>query len=414
MVVILFLLAILGALIAPIFSVPRLLLFLPILFYKRPMFFLGLSIILIVNYMGGINVQGNFEFVGRVVQTNDNFSIVRGKIYYEEEWRNLNLSVGVYKEIPLGDIVYYYGDMTSRKLNYPKVILNKNRVMSSPYSLSIIRKVYLVTESFREELLKYSEVFYGLFGGKIKNNDYYNSGLYHFFSVSGMHVSLLFSFSLLFFSIFGIKRKIRNTISLVIPFVFIVGTGLNLPSLRAFIYLLALVILELLELKFSKLNVLCVVGITFLLLEPSLSYSLSFYMSFFSTFGILSVENKYLKPIAAFLGSAPYLSLFSSINIFSIVGSIIILLPVQAVLILLSLSFLFYLLNFHVLTHAFLYIALPFTKIIEAVSYIFSKLPYIPGSIYSYFFFSFLFFVFLLQFGQIPYILKSKFSKTNP
>lgn len=414
MIVLWFFLTILGALIAPIFSIPRFLLLLPLVFYKKPLMFLGLSVVLIVNYIGGITVSGEFEFVGRVIQTKDNYSLVSGKIFYNNKWRTLGLSVGIYDEIPIGDIVYYYGKITTRNFEYPKVILDKSGLMCSPAFPNLFRKIYLLAEGFRNSFLKDNEVLYGLFGGKIKKDYFYNSGLYHFFSISGAHVSLLFSFSLLLFSILGFSKKVGNISSLIIPLLFIVGTGLNLPALRAFTYLFALVILESIGLKFSKIDVLSAIGILFLIFDASLVFSLSFYMSFFSTLGIVSVNNKYLKPIAAFLGSAPYLSLFSAVNIFSIIGSVIAIMPIQILLILISTAFLFYLLNLHFITEFILFISVPFTVIIDKITYFFSLFPHLPSGIISYFLFSILFFVFLLHFGHIPYILKSKSSNTNP
>ncbi|MDK2886064.1 MAG: competence protein ComEC [Thermosipho sp. (in: thermotogales)] len=414
MVFLWFFLIIIGALIAPIFSIPRFLLLLPLIFYKKPFFSLGLFVLLIVNYIGGINISGEFEFVGRVIQTNDNFSLVRGKVFYKNEWKQLNTSIGIYDEIPIGDIVYYFGEISSEKFEYPKVILNKNRVIISPSVPNFFRKIYVIAEDFRNSYLKENNVLYGLFGGKVKNDYFFNSGLYHFFSISGAHISLLFSFSFLFFSILGISKKISNVFSLLTPLIFIIGTGLNLPALRAFMYLLVLVILELIGFKFSKLDILCVIGISFLIFDPSLAFSLSFYMTFFSTLGIISVSNKYLKPIAAFLGSAPYLSLFASVNVFSIIGSFVAIIPIQILLILLSLSFLFYLLNLEFITKFLLFVSTPFVSIVEKLTYFFSLFPHLPKGIFTYFLLTILFFIFLLHFGQIPYILKSKSSKINP
>jgi competence protein ComEC len=414
MVILWFFLTIIGALIAPIFSIPRFLLLLPLVFYKKPHLFLGLFVVLIVNYLGGISVSGEFEFVGRVIQTNDNYSHVRGEIFYNNNWVPMELSVGVYEELPIGDIVYYFGNITTRSFDFPKVILDKNKLMQSPANPNFFRKIYLLAEDFRNSFLKENTVLYGLFGGKVKKEYYFKSGLYHFFSVSGAHISLLFSFSILIFSFLGFGKKVSNIISLIIPFLFIIGTGLNLPALRAFTYLFALVIFELLGFKISKIDVLSSTGILFLIFDASLVFSLSFYMSFFSTLGIISVDKKYLKPIAAFLGSAPYLSLFSSVSIFSIVGSIVAIIPIQILLILISTAFFFYLLNLHFITEFILFISKPIAVITDKITFFFSLFPHLPSGIFSYFLFSVFFFVFLLQFGHMPYILKSKSSNTNP
>ncbi|MBO8161601.1 MAG: ComEC/Rec2 family competence protein [Thermosipho sp. (in: Bacteria)] len=413
MLVFSFLSSILGALMAPLFSVSKYLLIAPLLFYKKRFLFINLTLFLVINYLGGTNVHGNFEFVGRVVQTNDNYSLIRGKLYYEGKWKTLNLSVGVYKEFPINDVIYYYGNVDTESLNFPRIILDKNRVMSSPY-FSVLRRVYLFSEQFRNYLKNYSEVYYGLFGGKIKTKYYYKSGLYHFFSISGAHVSFLFAFSAFFLAMFGLNKKIKNLLSLIFPLIFVIGTGLNLPALRAFNLILGVTVVEIFDYQINKLDILCLIGIIYLIVDPSLAFSLSFYMTFFSTLGILSVKKKYLKPIAAFLGSAPYLSLFSSVNVFSIFGSLILFLPVQLALSLISISFLFYSLNFQNISNVILIFTKPFAWFIEKIAFVFSTIPGVPSGLITYFFFSFLFFIFLLHFGHIPYILKSKSSNTNP
>ncbi|MDK2901040.1 MAG: competence protein ComEC, partial [Thermosipho sp. (in: thermotogales)] len=162
--------------------------------------------------------------------------------------------------------------------------------------------------------------------------------------------------------------------------------------------------------KMSKIDILSIVGLLFLFFQPFLAYSLSFYMTFFSTFGILSVENNKLKPLAAFLGCAPFLSLFSNVNIFSIIGTFVLIIPFQIILTSLMIAYFFYILNFSLVVDFILKINLPITKFIEFISVIFSRFPKIHGGIITYFLFSVLFFAFLLHFGQIPYILKSKSS----
>lgn len=404
-----FLSSILGALIAPIFSFPKFVIFLPFLFFKKREYFWILFFFLVLNILSVVNFNGDFEFVGRVIQTNDNYSLVKGDIFYDGKWEKLNVLVGVNKEIPLGDIVYYYGPFDAKKYSYPKVTLDKNRVIVSPY-FSLVRNIYTKTENFREKILEYSEIYYGLFGGKVKDKIYSDSGLYHFFSISGLHISLIFAILTSVLTFFSLSDLSKKVIALMVSFLFLISCGNNLPSLRAFLYLFLVILFEKLFPKMSKIDILSFVGLFFLFFQPFLAYSLSFYMTFFSTFGILSVENNKLKPLAAFLGCAPFLSLFSNVNVFSIIGTLVLIIPFQIILISLMIAYFFYILNFSLVVDFILKVNLPITNFIEFISSIFSRFPKIPGGIITYFLFSLLFFAFLLHFGQIPYILKSKSS----
>ncbi|ANQ54657.1 competence protein ComEC [Thermosipho sp. 1063] len=403
MFLILFFVGLIGALLAPIFSVPKLFLFIPFLFWKNKKIFFILFVFLIINFYGGLKVFGTFEYVGRVIQTNDNYSLVFGKIFFENKWISLRMLVGINEELPLGDIVYYYGDMEADNFSYPKVKLDKNRVISSPY-FSIFRNIYMISENFRKKLLKFSEIYYGLFGGKVKRDYIKNSGMYHFFSISGMHISIIYAFFLFLFS----KFELKEYLSLAFSFLFLIATGINLPALRAFLLIFFSTIFE--GKMFNKIDILCVIGLLFLFIEPALAFSLSFYMSFFSTFGILFVENKYLKMVSAFLGSAPFLALFTNINLFSIIGTFILVIPFQILLFVLLIAFVFELFSLSIISEFLLKLFLSLTNIIESTLKIFATLPKVPGGIYTYLLFELFFFVFLLHFGHIPYILKSKSS----
>lgn len=406
---VLFLTALVGALIAPIFSFPKFFIFIPFLFVfvKKKIVFWIIFIFLVFNILGGISISGKFEFVGRVIQTNDNYSIAIGKIFYNNDWEKLRMVVGINEEIPIGDVVYYYGNFEIRKYSYPKIFLDKNRVIVTPY-FSFFRTLYERAENFRNKLLNYNEIYYGLFGGKVKNKTYSNSGIYHFFSVSGMHISMIYSLLIMIFSFSNFKYS--RYFSFLFLFVFIISFGLNLPTLRAFLFLLIGALFSKFRTNFTKIDVLSIIGMSFLFFEPALSFSLSFYMSFFSTLGILAVERSYLKPIAAFLGCAPFLSLFSNVNIFSILATFVLLIPFQVLLVVIVFSYFLDLLGFVFLESMLLKISLPISKLIDFVSNIFSKFPKIPGGIVSYFIFLILFFFFILNFGQISYNSKN-FSK---
>ncbi|QTA37412.1 ComEC/Rec2 family competence protein [Thermosipho ferrireducens] len=413
MLVIYFLISILGALSSALFIMPKIFLIVPLFLYRHPKIALALTFYLVVNIVSGPQItDGQYEFVGRVVQAKGNLSVVYGKVYLRK-WQKLRKAVGIYKKIPLGWIVYYNGKFLKGN-GYPKIILDKEKILTSPYPVSLFSKIYERAEKFRNYSSTINPVYPGLYGGKIASEIFSESGLYHYFSISGAHVSIMYSFSLFFVSSILYHKRLKKLLALILPTFFVIGTGLNLPSIRALIFLYFAIFIEILEFKFDVLEILSFVGIVLIFFEPDIVYSLSFYMTFFATFGVLSVQNKYLSPLGGFLGSAPYLALFSNVNPFSILGTLIVMIPVQITLYVLTFAFIFYQLGLNAMSLLILKAGEPFVIFLEGVSYILSKFPKIPGNIFTYFLLSGFFLLFLAHFGQIPYIFKSKFSKTNP
>ncbi|MCM8784680.1 MAG: ComEC family competence protein [Candidatus Omnitrophica bacterium] len=122
------------------------------------------------------------------------------------------------------------------------------------------------------------------------------SGIYHLFVISGIHVLFLF----LFFKILFIPFQKVNNIhpkffpSLLLFFLWFYAflCGFRIPVTRAVLMFSFYLIFEIFERKIEPLKSLILASFSFLFINPYNIYSLSFLLSFLSTYGIMIIPKK--------------------------------------------------------------------------------------------------------------------------
>ncbi|HOK55758.1 MAG TPA: ComEC/Rec2 family competence protein [bacterium] len=122
------------------------------------------------------------------------------------------------------------------------------------------------------------------------------SGIYHLFVISGIHIIFL----ILFFKILFIPfQKINNTHPKFFPFLllFILWfydflCGFKIPVTRAVLMVSFYLIFEIFERKIEPIKSIILAGFLLLFINPYNIYSISFLLSFLSTFGILIIPGK--------------------------------------------------------------------------------------------------------------------------
>ncbi len=396
--------ALFGALVGTKISFPLFTIVTPIIIYyltKKPKIALIVLFFLGANYLSNITVDlKDVEFVGKVVSTQTKSSVLEGKVSLDGPWEKLPRKVLIWKEEPVGAIVYAKGDIY-KQAGYPQLVI-KPTFYATSTDFNIMHKIYSTSESYRKELSKYDKTLASLFGGKGGDDTFKESGLYHIFCVSGMHVSILFGLSYYLTGLLIYKKRIRLPISLIFPTVFVIASGVNIPSLRALFMIYIATFFKILDIKVHPINSLSLVGLVLLLNEPSLVFSASFYMSFFSTLGVLSSTHKYTAGIGGFLGSAPFISTFSSVNLFSPLGTFLVSPLVSASLYLSVIGFFFYTLNLSFLSDFVLRFASLSTFLINKVAQLIAPLPKMPSSVYTFSILIIAFFAFLAHEGQTP------------
>ncbi|EKY22756.1 ComEC/Rec2 family competence protein [Clostridium celatum] len=103
-------------------------------------------------------------------------------------------------------------------------------------------------------------------------------GISHAISVSGLHLSLIFS---VLSKIFGIKM------SLIISFIYVLFTGAPPSSVRAYIMIFIMSFGVVLRKTYNSLAALSLAGIIILLIRPYEVFGLGFILSFLATLGII-------------------------------------------------------------------------------------------------------------------------------
>ncbi len=376
--------AILGALVGTIYKFPPLFIIfsiIPTALFKKPRLSLFILFFLITNLLVVKDVQiKKAQFVGTIKSVQEGSSVVEPKFYDGEKWRNLGFDVRLYKEEKIGTIVYFIGDLR-KTTSYPSYYAKTTFYATATNYTSLSSKIYESFENFRNFSSKVDPFFQNLFGSNSRDENFIKSGLFHIFCVSGMHVSILYLFSTYVVSFFTYRKKLKLILSLLFPTIFVIGSGMNLPSIRALIMLYMASIFKLLDIKINPINTVSLVGLAMVIVNPEIVFSLSFYMTFFATIGVLFSTNYLLSNVGGFLGSAPYVALIGQVNPFSIFATLIVSFPVQIVMFGLTISYILYVLKLNLLSALVLYILLPFAQFVELVAWFFSKFPTLPQHI---------------------------------
>lgn len=392
--------SVLGSVVGTFLKFPPLFLLAPLVLWKRQrlgLFFLFFLIanILVVRSTPLENVK-NVEFVGQV-RSKGTGSVVFSPSYHDgRRWRKLGFDVRVYVDGDVGDILYVKGELR-RARGYPRFYVKPSFLATATNFTSPLALTYGKFKGFRRFVEDVDPFFSKLFGepetsagrgkdgdsGDSLTDDFVKSGLYHIFCVSGMHVGMLYLFSSWIVGLIFYSRNLRFTCSLIFPTLFVVGSGLNVPSIRALTMLYVSTIFKILDIRVHPVNVVSLTGLVMVILNPEVALSLSFYMSFFATLGILVVEGKkfagVLSNVGGFLGSAPFVSTFAPVNPFSIVATPIVSLPVQLVMSGLTVSFLAHVAGLSLLSRVFLYLLLPFTSFVRFLASFVAKFPTLPS-----------------------------------
>lgn len=143
------------------------------------------------------------------------------------------------------------------------------------------------------------------------NEQYRDSGLAHFLSISGLHMSMLtglmfffmrFIFSLLpwFVSRFD-SKKISAVVAMVLSFGYLLISGMEIPAQRAFIMTTIVLLGVLLDRTAISMRVIAIAAFCILIFSPEALLSPSFQMSFSATVALIAFYEHYALKIRRFV-----------------------------------------------------------------------------------------------------------------
>lgn len=108
-------------------------------------------------------------------------------------------------------------------------------------------------------------------------------GIIHAISVSGLHVAIVYSV---------LKRFLGIKLGLIFTIIYVLFTGSNYSSIRAFLMLSTLELSHLLKRNNNSISALSISGIVLLLMRPYAVFEVSFHLSYLATLGIILYNKK--------------------------------------------------------------------------------------------------------------------------
>lgn len=114
-----------------------------------------------------------------------------------------------------------------------------------------------------------------------------NAGIAHLLAISGSNIALIALVVFFMLKLFGITYRPRTLIALLVLFIYMLITGVNLPTLRAVIMYALVGSGFLLQRKVNMLSSLGLAGLVCLLMHPLSLFDVGFQLSFLSVFALL-------------------------------------------------------------------------------------------------------------------------------
>lgn len=110
-----------------------------------------------------------------------------------------------------------------------------------------------------------------------------NFGIIHSISVSGLHVAIVYGF---------LKKIMGRKIGLVATIIYVVFTGCNYSSIRAFVMLASVEGAYILKRNNNSVSALCLSAIILMIFKPYSIFEISFDLSYLATLGIILFNKK--------------------------------------------------------------------------------------------------------------------------
>ena len=150
----------------------------------------------------------------------------------------------------------------------------------------------------------------GLIGRRL-NEQYRDSGLAHFLSISGLHMSMLAGlmfflvrFALAMFPPVALRlntKKIAAVLAIVVSLIYLLISGMEIPAQRAFIMTFIVLLGVLTDRRAISMQTIALAAFLVLLISPEVLTSASFQMSFAAVLGLIAFYEKVESRVRRFL-----------------------------------------------------------------------------------------------------------------
>ncbi len=124
-----------------------------------------------------------------------------------------------------------------------------------------------------------------------------NSGLLHILAASGMNVGFIFAFWLFILKFLKVPYKPRILSGMLVVILYTLMTGLGASVIRAALMLLFILIGKLIDRDAHSISLLALVAVLMLIYNPAYINDVSFQLSFFVTFGLITTAKMLLEKL---------------------------------------------------------------------------------------------------------------------
>ena len=252
----------------------------------------------------------------------NNKETIIGNYYYEDVEE-----ISYFNDIKLGDRIIIYGNLKEANNNTIPNLFNYKKYLSTNgiFYLMTIDKfekvgnntsiIYYIKNKLigRINNIKKSGSYVKTFVLAINEIDkdvrssYQYNGISHLFSISGMHITLFATFLLGIMNKISYNRYFNYFIVNLFLIFFMVLVGFTVSSVRSVLMFILFSINKLFNLKIKSLDIMLMVLIILLLINPFYLYSVSFLFSYIISTGIV-VANRNIKRIKKKLAKNLYIS----------------------------------------------------------------------------------------------------------
>ena len=252
----------------------------------------------------------------------NNKETIIGNYYYDDV-----KEISYFDDIKLGDRIIIYGNLKEANNNTIPNLFNYKKYLrtSGIFYLMIIDKfekignntsiIYYIKNKLIDRIdnIKKSESYVKTFVLAINEidrdvrNSYQYNGISHLFSISGMHITLFATFLLGMMNKISYNRYFNYFIVNLFLIFFMILVGFTASSVRSVLMFILFSINKLFNLKIKSLDIMLIVLIVLLLINPFYLYSVSFLFSYIISTGIV-MANRNIKKIKKKLAKNLYIS----------------------------------------------------------------------------------------------------------
>ncbi|WP_297429210.1 ComEC/Rec2 family competence protein [Clostridium sp.] len=256
---------------------------------------LSFSSLMIIFFIIGIFI--NYSYYGITDKINGKVRIVKVSNYgviATYEGKNITLKTNN-KNFYVGDKYEIIGKVERIKDEYNGIVGEVEPQEISKINGDFISRLYEIKRNIYSALeenlgkrkagLIASVAFgYSDFLDPEDKEDMKNLGVIHSISVSGLHVAIVYGFLRIFM---GSKFGLLSTI------IYVIFTGYNYSSIRAFVMLASVEGGHILKRNNSSISALCLSAIILIIFQPYSIFNISFHLSYLATLGIVMFNKRF-------------------------------------------------------------------------------------------------------------------------